>query len=306
MRKLLGAIAALAGSAVLVSAALAAGHLSSPRSVQPSSSSAAARGPVRLGFWTGWQKLRLRTIPWRDLTELTMFSYTTMATPPYLNTAIHGVTPGGQRAFVRAVHVHHETALITIGGSDDQTWSTACASPNRATFVAAVLNEMQHYKYDGVDLDIEQGPFVGTADFYACVRKIHNALKSHRTAGRKVPLVTYDSDPTWEGAYMRRLVRYIDQFNLTDYNATCANQCAAVHADIIHLTSHGVPKRKLVEGIGMDPGMPHAIGSADCAEIAQYSATHHLAGVFFWTLQDEPVNNHGGSPCVQASVPGSQ
>ena len=82
---------------------------------------------------------------------------------------------------------------------------------------------MESYKYDGVDLDIEQGPFIGSAGFYTCVREIHNVLKSHRTAAGKVPLVTYDSDPTWEGPYMRGLARYVDQFNLTDYNATCAN-----------------------------------------------------------------------------------
>ena len=61
MRKLLGAIAALAGLAALVSVAFATTNHSSTnrsnsQSVQVSDVSSTARGLVRLGFWTGWQR----------------------------------------------------------------------------------------------------------------------------------------------------------------------------------------------------------------------------------------------------------
>ncbi len=253
------------------------------------------------GFYPAWQTaLSVASIPFNALTEVNLFSDTTQATAPFLNTNTHSMTASLQQQFVSTVHAHGRLANLTIGGSDDQYWSTACNATNRSTFISAVLGEMRTYGYDGIDLDIEQGPFIGTADFNACIKAFNAALKSTVTNAGKVPLLTYDSDPSWQGPYMAAIAPYLDQMNLMAYGTTCANNCAAVAAEIA--ANIGVPKSMLAIGIGLSAGMPDATNPADCAAQAQYAANNGV-GVMVWTIQDDAINNGGQTLCLNNIAP---
>ena len=240
------------------------------------------------GWWPAWeQNAQMSGIPWNALTQIIMFSDTSMASAPWLNTNIHGVTPSNQQQLVSLAHQHGDTAILSIGGSDDETWSTACNSTNRAAFITAAIGQMQQYGYDGVELDIEEGPWIGTSDFNACVQTFNAMLKATTTQAGKAPLLTLDVDPTWAAAYIPPVAPYVDQINLMDYTSTCANNCAAVARSIAAFTSLGIPASKLLDGIGLDPGMPDNNNPSDCGAKAQYLSTQPIAGIAEWSIQDD-------------------
>jgi chitinase len=255
-----------------------------------------------VGFWPGWETgVPLTSVPWNALTQIDEFAEIVTTTTPFLNPNYNGVNPTQERALIAAAHAHNVLALLSIGGAGDNNWSTGCSAANRATLIAAVINQIQTFGYDGVDLDIEEGPFVGTADFNACVQAFYGALKATTTAAGKAPEVTLDTDPSWEGAYMPPIAPYVDLFNLMSYGDTCASNCASVATSIANLTKHGIPASQLTLGVGMDPGMPQATNTADCALQSQYAAANGLGGMMWWSVQDD-YDNHGAYPCLSTAA----
>lgn len=255
------------------------------------------------GWWPAWETgVSLTNVPWNALNQIYEFSDVTATSSPFLTTTTHGVNPSQQQALVAAAHQHSVRAILSIGGSDDQNWSTACTSANRQTFINSLITQMQTYSYDGIDLDIEEGPFIGTADFNACVPAIYNAFKATHTNANKAPLITIDTDPSWMEAYEAPLYPYVDQFNFMGYGSTCANSCSQVAAFVAEYTSRGVPLSKIAQGIGLDPGMPQATNTADCGLQAQWASTHGV-GIMYWSIQDDPLNHNGSYPCVSSTAP---
>jgi hypothetical protein len=226
----------------------------------------------------------------------------TAAAAPFIDTTTHGVSPSEESALVGAAHANGKLALITIGGSDDQNWSTACDATNRSTFIANMIGRVQRVEYDGIDLDIEEGPFIGTADLNACVQAFRTAVNAAQTHAGKVPLLTLCSDPSWMAPSEAQLHPYLDHFNLMGYGATCANGCSQFVTQIGAYTKLGVPASKLVVGIGLDPGDPQEKGAADCSAIGAFSAAHG-GGAVFWTIGDDYIDNNGTYPCLNAAAP---
>lgn len=187
-------------------------------------------------------------------------------------------------------------------GSDDQNWSTACNATNRSTFIGNMIKQVQNVGYDGIDLDIEEGPFIGTSAFDACVRAFRTAVNAARTQANKVPLLTLCSDPSWMAPEEAKLYPYLDHFNLMGYGATCANNCTQFSGQVSAYTSRNVPASKVVVGIGLDPGDPQATGAADCSSIVTFS-TANAGGVVFWTVGDDYIDNANTYPCLDASPP---
>jgi hypothetical protein len=236
------------------------------------------------------------------LQQIYNFSYVTAATAPFIDSTTHGVSPSEESALVGAAHTNGKLALITIGGSDDQNWSTACNPTNRSTFIGNMIGRLQTVEYDGIDLDIEEGPFIGTTDFTACVQAFRTAVNGALTHAGKVPLLTLCSDPSWMAPAEAPLHPYLDHFNLMGYGATCANGCSQFVTQIDVYTKLGVPASKLLVGIGLDPGDPQEKGAADCSPIAAFSAAQ-AGGVAFWTIGDDYIDNAGSYPCLNAAAP---
>lgn len=288
---------------VTVTATNASGSASATSARTAAVTSASTTGFVAGGWWPAWETgVPLSSVPWNAINQIYEFSDVTSASSPFLVTTTHGVSPSQQQALVAAAHQHNVQAILTVGGSDDQHWSTACTSANRATFINSMISQMQTYGYDGIDLDIEEGTFIGTADFNACVPAIYNGFKAVATNAGKAPLVTIDTDPSWMEGYEAPLYPYIDQFNFMGYGSTCANSCSAVANFVAEYTSRGVPASKIAQGIGLDPGMPQATNTADCSLQAQWASTHGV-GIMYWSIQDDPLNHSGAYPCVSSTAP---
>jgi hypothetical protein len=136
------------------------------------------------------------------------------------------------------------------------------------------------------------------------VQAFHDALKATMTKAGKAPILSLDEDPSWESPHIPAVASYLDQINLMDYHSTCANGCAQVANDISTLTGRGVPASKLLDGIGLDPGMPDATNPSDCGAKAQYlSSSTSVIGVAEWQVQDDYLNNNGTYPCFSALAP---
>jgi|GEM_PF-1760926 len=289
---------------VVVTATNASGSASATSSKTAAvTSGTSGTGFIAGGWWPAWETgVSLSSVPWNAINQIYEFSDITSASSPFLTTTTHGVSVSQQQSFVAAAHQHSVLAILSVGGSDDQNWSTACAAANRQTFINSMIGQMQTYGYDGIDLDIEEGPFVGSTDFNACVPAIYNAFKATHTNANKLPLVTIDSDPSWMEGAEAPLYPYIDQFNFMGYGSTCANSCSAVANFVAEYTSRGVPASKIAQGIGLDPGMPQATNTADCALQAQWASTHGV-GIMYWSIQDDYLNHSGTYPCVSSTAP---
>jgi Glycosyl hydrolases family 18 len=286
-----------------------AGHASATSaSVGPITATALPPPPGALhtfGFYPGWETdISVANIPWGSITDGILFSDTTNADGT-LNTTNHSMSPSLKRAFVSAAHAHGRLALLSIGGSDDRNWSSACSSANRATLAQSIVAELKTYGFDGIDLDIEQDFGNPTyMDLMACVGGIRTALNATTTSLGEKPVLTEDSDPSWEMFQTSHTYQYLDYILLMSYGSKCdTNSCSQVATDISNYTGYGIPKSMLVEGIGLDPGMPDATDPADCTAKAQYATDNNLGGLMIWSIQDDAANNGGRTPCLDNLAP---
>lgn len=287
---------------VLTSAALADTVLACDGKVERAGHSALRNRSgklVSMGWWPAWEKVSLSRAPWNSLTELVAFSMTTSTRAPYLDTTNHDMSPSFSRRFVSDAHAHRVKAILSIGGSDDQTWSTACSPAHREKLIRAAIGQMHKYRYDGIELDIEQGPWIGTRAFDSCIRSFHKSLKAKKTGARKAPILAYDEDPTWEDGDMRAVAPYLNQINLTDYGDTASGLPSVISA----LTSKGIPASKLVDGVGMDQGMTDYDNVSDVVAKAKWLSRKGVLGIGEWTTQDDYYNSGGSWPTFRALAP---
>lgn len=81
-----------------------------------------------------------------------------------LEVGANGMSPEKKRAAVAQAHANN-TAIVLDIRSDEGIARTLSAmnASNRSRFVSAIMNEIDTYGYDGVDLDFE--PIGNVADF---------------------------------------------------------------------------------------------------------------------------------------------
>jgi Glycosyl hydrolases family 18 len=256
-----------------------------------------------VGWWPGWETgVSLSSVPWNALTQISAFSMTTSTTSPFLNTTNHSMSPTLSNQIVSAAHQHGVLAILSIGGSDDQGWDTACAPANQSTFINAAIGQMQEYGYDGIELDIEDGNFIGDANWTSCLPAFHSAIDAVKTAAGKTPLLTLDCVAGWEEPYCASVASDFDYINDMNYGATCDSTCSELSSEMAKFTSRGVPASKVTLGIDLDPGSPQATNTADCGTQTAWDAGHGV-GVSFWSIQDDPDNHGAGQyPCVSAGA----
>ena len=66
--------------------------------------------------------------------------------------------------WVATVHAHPGIkAIIAIGGKGNDNWGPACNNANRAQFVQNLVGFATSNGFDGIDLDIEDGPWMREA-----------------------------------------------------------------------------------------------------------------------------------------------
>jgi hypothetical protein len=247
-----------------------------------------------MAFDLGWAPTA--TMPWADLTQADLFALQTKKGPGLDVSQLAGVNVAH---WVAAAHAHHVRAMITIGGSDDQTWQYACSATNRAKFVSNLVHYAVSHGFDGIDIDIEddlwasQGP--PSVAQTACARAIAKAAHAANSRARKRLWVAEDVITNWQGSWLAPYAAQIDQFNLMTYGDNLATLDSEVQA-----THHqGLPDSKMVVGIDVDD---YAEPSGGCLPYAKYARQNSLGGAFVWDAVSDQYK--GANACLNALATG--
>jgi len=257
-------------------------------------------------FWLAWDGGSLKTIPWKAVTQVDLFSLSTCVgaqqpaadctAPTSLSAKFNGVSNAS--SFVRTVHRHRRLAIISIGGSTNPNWYYPCNASNVAAFASNLVRYMRSNGFDGIDLDIEQdagtgNPVLTAADLRSCTKAVHHDANAVKTALHRTAIVTSDVDPTTNFDIGRIQNPYVDQFNAMSYGANgsaLASQITALETD------SRIPAWKITAGLDIGDYSPP---KSDCAGTAHYAATKRLAGTMLWFGQADAPSYF----CLKAIAP---
>jgi hypothetical protein len=268
--------------------------------------SATSRGYQSVVFWLAWDGGSLGSLPWSSVTQLDLFSLSTCVRrghpapdctgPSSLSTKFNGVR--NVRSFVKTVHSHGKLALISIGGSSNPNWYFPCNRSHVAAFARRLVRYMKSNRFDGIDLDIEQDagtgkPALTASDLRACTRAVSHDAKAIKTALGRTPLITSDVDPTTAFDIGKIQNPYLRQFNAMTYGASGSTLAAQISA--LERKS-GIPASKITAGVDIGDYPPPR---SDCAGVAGYAASNHLAGAMLWYGQADAPSH----PCLAAIAP---
>ena len=223
--------------------------------------------------WLAWSNsVKESQIPWNGVTQVALDSLTSSTAGSScssdcttLNTAQNGINRMNVTNWVSVIHQHKKLAIISIGGSTDQNWASACSAANLAGFARKLVSYMVSNGFDGVNLDIESLGGTGRqlALWGNCVRTISQDAHAAKTRAGKTPIVAEDVDQSWIDSTIANFSKWPDQFQLMYYgyptgSYSCAtgspaNTCTKVNSLVqeLHNTAH-IPYDKML--LGMSPG----------------------------------------------------
>ena len=222
-------------------------------------------------------------MPWSSLTEANLFTIFT-ENGPELDT--HLVRNINLHAWVKAAHAHGVKPFISIGGAGNNNWSIACSNTNRAQFVQNLVGYATSHGFDGIDLDIEDGPWSAqdppVAAMTNCIQAISTAAHS---AGL---LLSADVVTNWQGPWYAPSRASVDQYNLMTYG----DDPSRMRSDVAATIRQGLPASKFVIGIDVDD---HSQPPGGCGQFASYVAQAGLMGAFVWTARADSGNTCANS-----------
>lgn len=176
-------------------------------------------------------------IDWQAFTHLTYFSLSIAenGTPALsLDPSFrHNFNSDRLNSIVPAAHKNDTNILFSVGGGSNYNgFSSAITEENRQTFINTILNLLNEYGFDGVnlslpsysedpDLDIDSDAELLNYlnNFQSFVPELYDALESIKTKRNKQPLLTISAlkSSGLVGLYST-LQEYFDQINILTYN----------------------------------------------------------------------------------------
>lgn len=264
-----------------------------------------------VGYFPTWQG-DVNTIPYSKVTHIN-YSFV-------LPTSTGGLMPldgGGARlqTLVSKAHASGVKVLIAVGGwnnGDDSAFRNLSASSTyRTAFVNNIINFVNQYNLDGVDIDWEY-PDAGTEanNFVKLMQQLSTALKSR---GKLLTAAVTAND--WPGSVNAEVINTVDFLNLMVYDMGTPHSTYQ-HAQnaLAHWKyDEGLPKSKAVLGV---PFYSHTNWVAYKDIIARYGssaaqvdnaggldyngqptirakaelAKAEAGGVMFWELSQDTTN----------------
>jgi hypothetical protein len=175
-----------------------------------------------------------------------------------LNSSQNSVPTGSTLSgLVSAIHSENATALISLGGSNDENWGSDCANGYQYLLGATLATDyIQGYDMDGVEIDDEDLP-----PSSACWNGLAEAVHAVATAAGKVPIVYSDFNPTDTSYSVAEATEtQIDQFTFeyygydpsNDYN--CSDDCSKLASFLNTGNSDGIPSQKWIALQGLVGG----------------------------------------------------
>jgi chitinase len=229
-----------------------------------------------MAFDLGWDPTS--HMPWSDLTEAVLFNLATQNGPGLDKSNVSEINVPNWAATAKS---HGVQPFISIGGDGDSHWPNACSNTNRAQFVQNLIGYATSNGFVGVDLDIEDGGFLGTGPPNAAMTTCVNAIADAAHAAGL--LLSADVITNWDGPWWTPSVAKIDQYNLMTYG----DNLATMKADVAATISQGLPAAKFVVGVDV---ADYPEPSGGCAQFGQYATSAGLLGAFVWAAEPDTNN----------------
>ncbi len=165
-----------------------------------------------------WGNLPTDEIDWNGFTQLHYFVLTVNADGSLSEIKEwENMNPDRVDAIVQAAHDHNKPVLVSIGGwGNYDGFSQALADGTRATLVANLVQVMNDWGFDGIDLDMEPIEDSDVANYTAFVEELHAALQGESTPLLATPMLTTATG--WQPEMHADLQDEFDQINLMTYD----------------------------------------------------------------------------------------
>lgn len=206
---------------------------------------AATSGKRIVGYFPSYRTYAMNSVDFSAMTHC-MLAFMTYSN----GTLTSGFSDSDTRNIVSKCHANGTKAIIAIGGwggfdSSDDPFGTPA---KRTAFVNQVMNYVNTYDLDGVDIDIEVDDARVWNNFDALISELSGRLKSQ---GK---LLTMAVSQWFTGSIANSTYQYFDFLNLMsyDYNMSGTGEVAPwsqIYDMIAHYSSKGVSEDKLVIGV---------------------------------------------------------
>ena len=238
----------------------------------------------------GWAPVAAAKLPWRSINELVLFNLATK-NGPGLDTA--NISNINVPKWVATVHAHPGVkAIVAIGGEGNDNWGHACSDANRAQFVQNLVGFATSNRFDGIELDIEDGPWSAQN---APVAAMTNCIQAVAAAAHSAGLfVSADVVTNWQGPWYAPSKASVDQYNLMTYG----DNLATMKQDVAATIHQGLPASKFVVGIDVED---YPQQGADCGQFSRYAAQAGLMGAFVW---ETSADARAGNRCATGLAAG--
>lgn len=224
--------------------------------------------PWVTGYYVGYQRDMLPPdkIDWNGLTHIVMGAVTANADGT-LNTDFYVDKTNGPalaRQISTLAHAHNKKAILMLGGAGNGGAILSAVRDHRALFITNLVNTMDSYGYDGVDLDWEDN--VDWVLFETFAKELRQAApgKILTLPGGAINANYQTVDPK-----VVNVVKHVDQFNLMTYYPSTAwagdgwyswynsplmgakpTTPVSIEDSLARYNASGVPKEKMGMGIG--------------------------------------------------------
>jgi chitinase len=223
------------------------------------------------GYYPGWghSKYPPSAIDFNSLTHVMVFSVLPLSGGTLNTTMFAGsLGPSMAQSVAKLAHAAGKKALLTVGGADTSTgFESSTSSANIATFVQNLVNLVNSWGFDGIDLDWEP---LSSADYPAFA-----SLVSSLKAAKPEMLITMTAGyysinfpmGSTEKQFFLQMSSQVDQLNVMTYNMSWphpgwvswhnspiygegSNHPVSVTSSVAMYTAAGIPASKLGFGIG--------------------------------------------------------
>ena len=185
---------------------------------------ASAREPWVSAYYPGWESKKLppAQLPFDAFTHLFQFACT-IRPDGTLDLEELGLSEELMRETVQIAHEHGKKVSIVLGGAaNDAGFRGATSTEHRGAFIGNVIDLVEKFHYDGVDLDWEPMPEKDFVSFSALAEELRARLDQ---LGRPL-LLSVATAPSYEAPQtpelFARLQARFDQVNVMTYGVSGA------------------------------------------------------------------------------------
>lgn len=131
--------------------------------------------------------------------------------------AIQNISPARVRSIVSAAHRHNTPVLFTVGGwGNYKGFSKAISPESRSDFVNNLVDVLNTWGFDGIDLDMEPIKDTDRKNYKAFVKELYDTLQITKNYRNNTSLLT--AAVNGQPDLFADLQKYFDHINLMTYD----------------------------------------------------------------------------------------